>query len=59
MLIDIIVLTVCAMVSGADGWEAIEDFGKEKLDIADSKPLSILSGSFSVLGHNSFWPSFA
>ena len=23
---------VSAMASGADGWEAIEDFGKEKLD---------------------------
>ncbi|NOX42482.1 MAG: ISAs1 family transposase [Gammaproteobacteria bacterium] len=30
-LIDIIILTVSAMASGADGWEAIEDFGKEKL----------------------------
>lgn len=31
-LIDIVVLTVCAVASGADGWEAIEQFGKEKLD---------------------------
>ncbi len=31
-LIDIIVLSVSAMASGADGWEAIEEFGKEKLD---------------------------
>lgn len=31
-LIDILVLTISAMVSGADGWEAIEDFGKEKID---------------------------
>ena len=31
-LTDILVLTVCAVVSGADGWEAIEQFGKEKLD---------------------------
>jgi predicted transposase YbfD/YdcC len=31
-LIDIIVLSVSAVASGADGWEAIEDFGKEKLD---------------------------
>ena len=30
-LIDIIVLAVSAMASGADGWEAIEDFGKTKL----------------------------
>ena len=31
-LIDIMVLTVCAIASGADGWESIEQFGKEKLD---------------------------
>lgn len=31
-LIDIIVLTLSAVASGADGWEAIEDFGKEKMD---------------------------
>ena len=32
VFIDIIVLTVCAVVSGADGWEAIELFWKERLD---------------------------
>ena len=31
-LIDIIVLTVCAVSGGAEGWETIEQFGKEKLD---------------------------
>lgn len=31
-LTDILVLTVCAVASGADGWEAIEHFGKEKED---------------------------
>jgi len=31
-LVDIIVLTVCAVASGANGWEAMEEFGKEKLD---------------------------
>jgi predicted transposase YbfD/YdcC len=31
-LLDIELRTVCAVVSGADGWEAIEDFGREKLD---------------------------
>jgi predicted transposase YbfD/YdcC len=31
-LMDIIVLTICAMASGAEGWEAIEQFGKEKQD---------------------------
>ena len=29
-LTDIIVLAICAISSGSDGWEAIEDFGKEK-----------------------------
>lgn len=31
-LIDIIVLTISAVCSGAKGWEAIEEFGHEKLD---------------------------
>ena len=31
-LIDIIVLSVCAICSGANGWEGIEDFGHEKLN---------------------------
>ena len=31
-LLDIVLLTVCAVVSGADGWESIEEFGREKLD---------------------------
>ena len=37
-LMDIIVLTACAVASGADGWEAIEQFGKERL--ARSQPQS-------------------
>jgi hypothetical protein len=30
-LMDIVIPVICAIVSGADGWEAIEEFGKEKL----------------------------
>ncbi len=29
---DILPLVVCAVLSGAEGWEAMEEFGKEKLD---------------------------
>jgi len=29
-LLDILILTICAVISGAEGWEAIEHFGKEK-----------------------------
>ncbi len=32
MLIDIIMLSVSTIASGAEGWEAIEDFGKDKLN---------------------------
>ena len=32
MLIDILVLTVCATLSGAEGWEEIEEFSRSKLD---------------------------
>lgn len=31
-LIDIVVLAICAVVCGAEGWEAIEEFGHTKLD---------------------------
>jgi predicted transposase YbfD/YdcC len=31
-LVDILFLTVSAMISGAEGWEAIEEFGVNKLD---------------------------
>ena len=30
-LLDIIVVSICTVASGADGWEAIEDFCREKL----------------------------
>lgn len=30
-LLDILCLSVCAVLSGADGWEAIEDYGHIKL----------------------------
>jgi hypothetical protein len=30
-LLDIVLLVVCAVASGADGWEGIEEFGREKL----------------------------
>ncbi|WP_243448420.1 transposase family protein [Candidatus Thiosymbion oneisti] len=30
-LMDIRLLVICAVVRGADGWEAIEEFGKAKL----------------------------
>ena len=31
-LIDVIVLCVCAVVSGAEGWSDIEEFGRSKLE---------------------------
>jgi len=31
-LIDILILTLCAVISGAEGWEAIERFGEAKID---------------------------
>jgi hypothetical protein len=31
-LVDIIVLAICAVLSGAEGWEAIEEYGHAKLE---------------------------
>jgi len=31
-LLDIIVIAICAVICGADGWVGVEEFGKSKLD---------------------------
>ena len=31
-LSDILLLTICAVIAGYDGWDEIEDFGRERLD---------------------------
>ena len=31
-LSDILLLTICAAIAGCDGWDEIEDFGRERLD---------------------------
>ena len=31
-LIDVVVLCVCAVLSGSEGWSDIEEFGRTKLD---------------------------
>ena len=31
-LMDILLLTICAVIAGCEGWEEIEDFGNERLD---------------------------
>ncbi len=31
-LSDILLLTICAVIAGCEGWEEIEDFGNERLD---------------------------
>lgn len=32
LLMDIIVIAICAVICGADDWEAVEEFGKDKRD---------------------------
>lgn len=43
LLLDIISLSICAILSGAETWEEIEDFGNEKIDWF-SKFLSLPNG---------------
>ena len=31
-LTDILLLTICAVIAGAEGWDEIEDFGNARLD---------------------------
>ncbi len=32
LLTDILFLTICGVIAGAEGWEEVEDFGHERLD---------------------------
>jgi predicted transposase YbfD/YdcC len=32
LLVDIVCLSICAVIAGAEGWEDIEEFGKQKAD---------------------------
>ena len=43
LLIDIIILTIIAVISGADSWDAIEIYGKKKKDFL-SKILELPNG---------------
>ncbi|MCT6242333.1 transposase family protein, partial [Escherichia coli] len=36
-LTDILLLTICAVISGAEGWEDIEDFGETHLDFLSKR----------------------
>ncbi|MGV7961714.1 ISAs1 family transposase [Photorhabdus tasmaniensis] len=38
-LFDVLFLTMCAVIAGAEGWEDIEDFGKMRLDWLQQKGL--------------------
>ena len=43
---EILLLVVCAVLSGAEGWEAIEEFGKAKRvsqQVVESLPCTILN----------------
>ena len=41
-LSDILLLTICAVISGAEGWEDIEDFGETHLAVDRSRqPVTI------------------
>lgn len=32
LLLDIVLLSICAVIAGAEGWEDIEEFGKQKME---------------------------
>ena len=50
-LLDIVFLSVCAVLSGADGWEAIEEFGEAKLAWLLSRLGFVLVSLFAGIGN--------
>ena len=61
-LIDIIIIAICAVICGAEGWEEIEEFGKEKqewlegiLELANGIPShDTISRVFSKINSQEF-----
>ena len=50
LLMDILVIAVCAVISGAEGWEDIEEYGKAQADwFAD-----LLDLPHGIPGHDTF-----
>ena len=47
---DIILLTICAVVSGAEGWEAIEEFGLEHKRVQQEAPQESLTLTLAKVG---------
>jgi predicted transposase YbfD/YdcC len=65
-LMDIVLLVICAIIGGAEGWEAIEEFGKEKLEwLRQFAPLAkgvpsheVIAGVISRLSMQGFQQCF-
>lgn len=54
-LIDIIVITICAVISGADGWTEVEEYGKAKYEWLGS----FLELPYGIPSHDTFGNVFA
>ena len=46
-LLDIIIIAICAVICGADGWVAVEAFGHAKLRLVSHFPTTPLWDSFT------------
>jgi predicted transposase YbfD/YdcC len=53
-LLDILVIALCAIISGADDWEAVADFGRAKVEWF-SRFLALPHG---IPAHDTFWRVF-
>lgn len=50
LLIDVIVISICAVISGADDWNAIEDYGKKK----EAMLREVLSLPYGIPSHDTY-----
>ncbi len=49
-LIDVIVISICGVISGADDWNAIEDYGKKK----EAMLREVLSLPYGIPSHDTY-----
>ncbi|MCK7067206.1 transposase family protein [Enterobacter bugandensis] len=53
-LFDVLFLTICAVIAGAEGWEDIEDFGEVHIEWLQKKVCSPMGYLFMTPSHALF-----
>jgi hypothetical protein len=54
LFLELLVVAICAIIAGADDWEAVADFGRAKIEWFKG----FLSLPHGIASHDTFWRVF-